>query len=94
MNVNNYKYMIVYIVCRHPTIQFVKLICEVRMTLQRVYELNEERTRAKELFGQVLKPNEIWSIMKEVVAGQVPEDKATSPKHIKRGLRKRLKGGD
>jgi len=88
LNVNNYKYMIVYIVCRHPTIKFVRLICEIRMTLEAVYELNDERAKAKELFGMMLAKEEMWGIMKEVVSGHVPEDTAMSPKPIKAKFRK------
>ena len=79
-NVNNYKYMNVYILCKHPSIKFVKLICEVRLTLDRIQELHDERQLVKKCYGQVLHASEIKAIMKEVVTGKVPKDKVHSPK--------------
>ena len=79
-NIANYKYMNVYLLCKHPTVKFIRLICEVRCTLEKVQQLQAERDDVKECFGEVLHESEIRSIMKEVAYNKMPKDKVHSPK--------------
>ena len=68
-SLNNYKYMNVYIVCKHPTCKYNKLICEVRLSLDYVQNLQDDREQVKDCFSSMLQPSEIVDIMKEVAKG-------------------------
>lgn len=65
----DYRYINVYVICEHPKKRFIKLICEVRITLRVVCELDEQRAvfKSKECFGQVLSEEEVDEIAREVV---------------------------
>lgn len=77
-NLLNYKYMDIYLICKHqnPKQKFIKLICEVRLTLRRVRELDEERNLigSKMCFGQGLIEADVAKILKEVATNVVPDN--------------------
>ena len=77
INVENYQYIDVYVLAQHPQNQFNKLICEVRLTLQKVRDLDFERRVIRDCFegNRVLSSKEISSIMKEIARDARKKDK-------------------
>jgi len=63
----NIKYLDCYIISQHPSNRFIKLICEIRLTLQRIRDLSSEYKFITDCFiqNEILTVKEIQTIMKE-----------------------------
>ena len=63
----NVRFLSVYILCYHPNNRFIKLICEVRLTLDKIRELNAQRRELKTTFDTVLGPKESTKQVKDII---------------------------
>jgi len=68
-NVYNYKYINLYTIIQDKQNKFIKLICEIRLTLHRIRDLDEQRNIMKQFFSIILLDKELNAIQLEVSKG-------------------------
>jgi len=61
------RYLYVYVICEHPDNNFIKLVCELRLTLKAVFLLNNEQRQLTQHFETFLGIKEATEIQKEVL---------------------------
>ncbi|ETO28141.1 hypothetical protein RFI_08991 [Reticulomyxa filosa] len=64
---NNVRYVYVYVIAEHPDNNFIKLVCELRITLKAVFQLNNEQRLLIQHFESFLGTKEATEIQKEVL---------------------------
>jgi len=65
-NLGSYKYINVYLICKHKDVKPLRLICEVKLTLHTIHEMHTQRNHAKTCYGEMLEAAQIKEIMKEI----------------------------
>lgn len=64
---NNFRYINVYILFEDHSNRFTKLVCEIRLTLQIIRDLDEERKLIQSTFDKVLNPEKTIQLFQNMV---------------------------
>ena len=69
-NSQNYKHMNLYVMVTHTKNKFIKLICEIRLVLNTIRDLHDQRNILKPYFKELITDKEIKIIELEIAKGK------------------------